>query len=68
MMSFLRQQLVIGGLHTLRTALRLLLLVLFPPCVGAIAVICAAQACCQLIVDKEYRKGLSEFVFGKPVL
>jgi hypothetical protein len=66
MMNLLLQHLATGGLFILKMAFRLLLLVLFPLSVGVIAAICAAQAFYRLIVDKEYRKSLFEFVSDKP--
>jgi hypothetical protein len=62
----LSQHLVTGGSFILKMAFRLLLLVLFPLCVGVIAATCAAQAFYRLIVDKGYRKGLFESASGKP--
>ena len=62
----LLQHLATGGSFILKMAFRLLLLVLFPLCVGVIAGICAVQAFYRLIADKEYRKDLFEFVSGKP--
>jgi glucan phosphoethanolaminetransferase (alkaline phosphatase superfamily) len=56
-----------GGLFILKMAFRLLLLVLFPLCVGVIAGICAVQAFYRLIADKDYRKNLFESASGKPV-
>jgi glucan phosphoethanolaminetransferase (alkaline phosphatase superfamily) len=65
-MTPLLQLLAIGGLFILKMAFRLLLLVLFPLCVGLIAATCAAQAFYRLIVDKEYRKNLFESASDKP--
>jgi hypothetical protein len=66
MTNLLLQHLATGGSFILKMAFRLLLLVLFPLSVGVIAAICAGQACYRLIVDKEYRKSLFEFVSDKP--
>jgi hypothetical protein len=66
MTPLLQQHLVSGGSFILKMAFRLLLLVLFPLCVGVIAGICAAQAFYRLIADKGYRKGLFESASGKP--
>jgi hypothetical protein len=66
MTTLLLQHLATGGSFVLKMAFRLLLLVLFPLCVGVIAATCAAQAFYRLIVDKEYRKGLFESVSDKP--
>jgi hypothetical protein len=62
----LLQHLDTGGSFVLKMAFRLLLLVLFPLCVGVIAAICVAQAFYRLIADKEYRNGLFESASGKP--
>jgi hypothetical protein len=58
MTTLLLQHLATGGSFILKMAFRLLLLVLFPLCVGLIAATCAAQAFYRLTVDKEYRKNL----------
>jgi hypothetical protein len=49
--------------HTICHAL---LRVLFLVFAGLIAVICAAQVCYLVIVDKDYRKDLFERELGKP--
>jgi hypothetical protein len=66
MMHLLQQHLATGGLFILKMAFRLLLLVLFPLCVGLIAATCAAQAFYRLTVDKEYRKNLFASASDKP--
>jgi hypothetical protein len=67
MMTHLTQHLATGGSFILKMAFRLLLLVLFPLCVGVIVAICAAQACYRLTVDKAYRKSLFAPASDKPV-
>ena len=49
----------------IRFLCRVLLQVLFVPCVGLMWAICVAQACYLVIVDAAYRKNLYALVFAK---
>ena len=66
MIDLIKRMLVGGGLLTTWAVTRLLLLVLYPLCVGLIVAIFAERVLYQMLEEKDYKKSSSASESAKP--